>query len=102
MKKVKELISKIIRMKMYITLINLEDECNDKLVSPYILDTRDFVSKCIGMDAEMQSNMEKRILQLEVYRLEDELQAMNVEKETIAQLHGEVCAELKEQLGVTI
>ena len=102
MKKVKELISKIIKMKMYIKLIELEDECNDKLISPYILDTKDFVSKCIGMDTEMQSNMEKRILQLEVYRLEDELQSMNIEKEVYAQLHGEVCAELKEKLSVTI
>ena len=102
MKNVKELIEKVVKMKMYITLIDLEDECNDKLISPYILDVKDFVSKSIGMDAEAQSNMEKRILQLEVYRLENELQSMNIEKEGYAQLHGEVCAELKEKLSVTI
>ena len=100
MKKVKELIEKIIKMKMQIKVIELEDECNDKLISPYILDVHDFVSKCSGMDAQQQSNMEKRILQLEVYRLENELQSMNIEKETLAQLHGEVCAELREKLEV--
>lgn len=100
MKKVKELIEKVVKMKMYIKLIELEDECNDRLIAPYVLDVHDFCTKCIGMDNQQQSDLEKKILQLEIYRLENELQSMNIENEVIAQLHGEVCAELRKVLEV--
>lgn len=97
---IKEKIEKLIKLRLQLNLIQLEDNCNDKIIAPYILDVQDFCQKCIGMDALQQSELEKRILQLEIHKLENEIENMDVDKEDFVRIHGEVINEIRSKLEI--
>lgn len=97
---IKEKIKKLIKLRLQINLIDQEEQCNERVIAPYILDVEDFCKKCIGMDALQQNELEKRILQLEIYKLENELQSIDIEKEDFIRIHGEVINEIRSKLEI--
>ena len=102
--KIKEMIKSILKMKLHINLINMEDECYYKTLAPYIIDVEDFCKRSIGLDSQQQVEMEKRILQIEIDRLENQIQLMirngELENKEYIDMYAEVSNEIRSKLEI--
>ena len=102
--KIKEMIEKIVKMKLQINLINMEDACYYKTLAPYIIDIEDFCKKSIGLDSQQQIEMEKRILQIEIDRLENQITVMimngELENKEYIDMYAEVSNEIRSKLEI--